>query len=225
MNTFERINAVVGYIESNITNEIDYAKAAEITCCPKNQFQRFFAYITEITLSEYIRRRRLTLSAYELQQNKLKVIDIALKYGYDSHTSFARAFREFHGFSPSKARNKRMGFNVYPKLTFQVQFFYLERDESKVAVLGKIEFFELPVFRMIGKMVVNGGGENPVPALWKKCFEEDTFGVLENKTLVVDYSFGWSAEAYAKDLAFDAVEGTINYFCPCKRINKLNLKI
>ncbi len=298
MNTFERINAVVDYIESNITYEIDYAKAAEIACCPKNQFQRFFAYITEITLSEYIRRRRLTLCAYELQKNKLKVIDIALKYGYDSHASFARAFREFHGFSPSKARNKSMVFNVYPKLTFQVQNFNLERGASKVAVLGKIEFFELPAVRMIGKMVVNGGGENPVPALWKKCFEEDTFGVLENKTPVVDYyvgwmgeycqetgtftyiagmlmpagtpvpegfdyrdlsgcmvgngyingdfangdvfchshdltvsgigengyepdySFGWSAEAYSKDLAFDAEEGTINYFCPCKKMNK-----
>lgn len=298
MNAFERINEVINYIENNITEEIDYDKASKIACCPKNQFQRFFSYIAEITLSEYIRRRRLTLCAFELQQNKLKVVDVAFKYGYNSHTSFTRAFKDFHGLSPSKARNKSAVFNIYPKLTFQIQNFNSERGESKLAVLGKIEFLELPAARMIGKKVINGGGENPVPALWEKCFKENTFHELEFNVPVVeygigwmgeynsetgtftyiagmlmpsgtivpegfdyrdlpsctvangyingsfangdvfchshdltvggiiqngyepDYSYGWSAEAYAKDLPFDAEEGTLNYFCPCKKVNK-----
>ena len=76
MNAFERMNAVINYIEENITEEIDYKQAAPIACCPLNQFQRFFAYITEITLTEYIRRRRLTLSAFELQKGKLKVMEV-----------------------------------------------------------------------------------------------------------------------------------------------------
>jgi len=295
LNAFERMNEVIDYIEDNIAGEIDYVKAAEIACCPKNQFQRFFSYITDMSLSEYIRRRRLTLCAFDLQKNKSKVIDIALKYGYDSHTSFTRAFRDFHGISPSKARNKGVVFNIYPKLTFQPQNLNKQRSGNKVAVLGKIEFIKLPAVRMIGKKVINGGGENPVPGLWQKCFEENTLDVLEYNMPVVeyyigwmgeydnetgkftyiagmlmpagtpvpdgfdyrdlppclvgngyingdfangdvfrhsheltvggivengyapDYSYGWSAEAYAKDLSFEAEEGTINYFCPCKK--------
>lgn len=298
MNTFERMNAVIDYIESSIITEIDYDKASEIACCPKNQFQRFFSFVTEITLSDYIRRRRLTLCAFELQDTEAKIIDIAMKYGYDSHASFTRAFREFHGISPSKSRNKGSVFNIYPKMTFQIQNFDSERGKSKMAVLGKIEFINLPACRIIGIKTLNGGGENPVHALWEKCFSENTLSVLERLTPVVDYwigwmgeydpettkftyiagmlmpsattvpegfdyrdlqpclvgngyingdfenggvfmhsheltvegimkngyepdySNGWSAEVYAKDLSFEAEEGTINYFCPCRKVNK-----
>lgn len=158
MNTFARMNKVINYIEENITEEIDYETAAAIACCSKNQFQRFFSYITDISLSEYIRRRRLTLSAFELQQNKWKVIEIANKYGYDSHASFTRAFREYHGISLTEAWNKGVVFTIFPKLTFHVQDFHLERGESNMAVLGKIEFADLPAVRMIGIKVINGGG-------------------------------------------------------------------
>ena len=96
LNTFHRMNAVIDFIEANLIGEIDYKQAAQIAACPINQFQRFFAYITNITLSDYIRRRRLTLCAFELQENKDKVIDIAIKYGYSSPSSFSRAFRYFH---------------------------------------------------------------------------------------------------------------------------------
>jgi AraC family transcriptional regulator len=69
LNAFERMNEVIDYIEEHMAGEIDYGKAAEIAGCSKNQFQRFFSYITDISLSEYIRRRRLTLCAFDLQQN------------------------------------------------------------------------------------------------------------------------------------------------------------
>ena len=178
MNTFERMNAVIDYIEANLTHEISLKKAADIACCPQNQFQRIFSYLTEITITEYIRRRRLTLSAYDLQKGGITIIDVALRYGYDSHTSFTRAFKEFHGITPSIARNKSTVFNIFPRLTFQPQIFNKERSDNKLAVLGKLEFIDLPAVRMIGKIVTNGGGENPVPELWEKCFRENTFDVL-----------------------------------------------
>lgn len=298
MNTFQIMNEVINYIEDNITGNIDYKKASQIASCPINQFQRFFAYITNITLSEYVRRRRLTLCAFELQGSKVKIIDVALKYGYDSHSSFSRAFRDFHKISPTQARSKSAVFNTFPKLSFRVPDLELDinfkKGMKRMAVLGKIEFFNLPPVRIIGKEVLNGGVENPVPELWSKCFKEDVFKELETLSpemdyyigwmgeykretgkftyiaglfmpintpvpngfqyrdlsacmvgmgwingdfengevftrshdLTVggiqangyepDYSQGWSAEVYAKDLSFDATEGTINYICPCK---------
>lgn len=131
MNTFQRMNDVINYIEVNMTNEIDYKKASQIAACPISLFQRFFVYITNITLSEYIRRRRLTLCAYELQENRDKIIDIALKYGYDSHSSFSRAFRDFHGISPSQARYKEVSLNIFPKLTFHVPDMNLDISYKK----------------------------------------------------------------------------------------------
>lgn len=204
MNAFERMNAVIDYLESNITDEINYMKAAEIAGCSKNQLQRLFSYLTDTTISEYIRRRRLTLSAFELQQCKVKVIDVATKFRYDSHASFARAFREFHGIAPSEARNKSKVFTIYPKLTFQTQNLNKERSGSKMAILGKLEMMELPAVRMIGKPVINGGGDNPVPALWEKCFEENTLEVLEKGSPVVDYYIGWMGE-------FNRETGTFTY--------------
>ena len=119
MNTFNRMNEVINYIEANMAGDIDYKKVAQIAACPINQFQRFFAYITNIPLSEYMRRRRLTLCAFELQENKEKVIDIALKYGYEFPSSFSRAFREFHRITPTQASDKGAVFNIFPKLSFQ----------------------------------------------------------------------------------------------------------
>ena len=103
-----------------------------------------------------MRLRRLTVSAFELQNSNLKVIDIAVKYSYDSHASFARAFREFHGVSPSQARSKRAIFNIYPRMVFQVQNFEKESRGFRMAALGNIEIIRLPASRMIGIKVING---------------------------------------------------------------------
>ena len=83
MDWVKRMNEAIGYIEEHITEEIDYAEVAR-SHCSVYHFQRMFPFITNVSLSEYIRRRRLTLAAYELQNSDIKVIDLALKYGYDS---------------------------------------------------------------------------------------------------------------------------------------------
>jgi AraC-like DNA-binding protein len=79
-----------------------------------------FPFITGLPLSEYIRRRRLTLAAFELQTTNIKVIDIAVKYGYNSPDTFTRAFKNLHGVTPISARNKHITLKAYPKMTFSV---------------------------------------------------------------------------------------------------------
>jgi AraC family transcriptional regulator len=88
----ERMNAAIGYIEENLTGEIDFNEAAKRAYCSLFHFQRMFFAIIGVTPAEYTRRRRLTLAARELTSTNDKVIDIALKYGYDSPDSFTRHY-------------------------------------------------------------------------------------------------------------------------------------
>ena len=94
----------IDYIEANLTEEIDYEKVAAESFSSSYHFQRVFSILCGYTLGEYIRLRRLSLAGAELANGKEKVIDIALKYGYDSPDSFAKAFHKFHGITPSQAR-------------------------------------------------------------------------------------------------------------------------
>lgn len=95
------ISKAIDYIEEHITEPTDYARAAKEACSSPFNFQRVFALLCGYTLGDYVRMRRLTLAGEELLSTDAKVIDVALKYGYDSPESFSRAFTRFHGVSPS----------------------------------------------------------------------------------------------------------------------------
>ena len=98
------ISKAIDYIEEHITEPTDYARAAKDACSSPFNFQRVFALLCGYTLGDYVRMRRLTLAGEELLSTDAKVIDVALKYGYDSPESFSRAFTRFHGVSPSAVR-------------------------------------------------------------------------------------------------------------------------
>ena len=98
------ISKAIDYIEEHITEPTDYARAAKEACSSPFNFQRVFALLCGYTLGDYVRMRRLTLAGEELLSTDAKVIDVALRYGYDSPESFSRAFTRFHGVSPSAVR-------------------------------------------------------------------------------------------------------------------------
>lgn len=120
MDVSQRLNAAIAYVEQHITEELDYQKLVRLAGCSAYNFQRMFSFIADISIVEYIRRRRLTLAALELQQSDIKVIDLALKYGYDSPVSFARAFQAFHGVTPSEAKKSNVSLRLFPPITFQI---------------------------------------------------------------------------------------------------------
>lgn len=114
------LNEAVDYIEQHLDDRIDLDRVAQIACCSTFHFQRMFSYIADVPLSEYIRRRRMTRAAFELQDGSEKIIDIALKYGYDSPTAFNRAFRSIHGVAPSTAKAKGIPLKAYPPISFKL---------------------------------------------------------------------------------------------------------
>jgi len=115
-----RMSLALSYVEDNLTGEIDQAVLAKIACCSAYNFYRMFSFITDVSLPEYIRRRRLTLAAIELQSSNVKVLDVALKYGYDSPVSFSRAFQVLHGVTPTEARSDGVTLKAYPRISFQI---------------------------------------------------------------------------------------------------------
>jgi len=120
MEWLTKMNGAIDYIETNITGKIDYMKAASIACCSLSRFQNVFLFITDITPSEYARRRRMALSAEELLNSKIKIIDLSYKYGYESPEAYTRSFKAFHGISPSDVR-KFGKYIEYPRISFQLQ--------------------------------------------------------------------------------------------------------
>ena len=110
----------LAYIEEHLTEEIDYEEVAKQSFSSSFHFQRVFSILCGYTLGEYIRNRRLTLAGAELQSENAKVIDVALKYGYESPDSFAKAFQKFHGILPSQARREKAMLKAFTRLSIQV---------------------------------------------------------------------------------------------------------
>ncbi len=126
------MNEAIKYIEDNLDKSIDYEITARFICCSVGEFQRIFSILTGVSLSEYIRRRRLTLAACDLQNSNEKVIDIAFKYGYDSHASFTRAFRKLHNTSPSLARKEGVILRTYPRISFNFMVQGIKEIDYKI---------------------------------------------------------------------------------------------
>lgn len=167
MDWLDRMNKAMDYIEANLANEISYDKIAQLACCTTYHFQRMFPFITGITLSEYIRRRRLTLAAFELQTTDVKVIDVAMKYGYESQAAFTRAFKNLHRVMPISARDSGVSLKAYPRMTFQIS---IKGDiEMNYRIMGKQAF---KLFGVVGNIDTQLNPFMAVPKFCKKCDED-----------------------------------------------------
>ena len=100
------IRNAICYIEDHLTKDIDVNEIASKAFVSSFYFQKIFHVLCGFTVGEYIKNRRLTLAAQELCSTDIRVLDAALKYGYSSPDSFAKAFTKFHGITPSQAREK-----------------------------------------------------------------------------------------------------------------------
>ena len=105
MSIIKSFNSTIDYIETVLEDEIDEKKITHLSGYSYAIFSRLFSILTETTLSEYLRGRKLTEAAIALRDTDEKVIDIAFRFGYESSDSFGTAFKNFHGFTPSEVRN------------------------------------------------------------------------------------------------------------------------
>ena len=174
MEWIERLNDAIRYIEEHLTDKIDYEQLGRIACCSSYHFQRMFAYMAGVPLSEYIRRRRMSLAAVDLQGKSMKILDVAAKYGYNSPTSFNRAFQSVHGIAPSAVKNEGTSVKSFPPVTFKITVKGVEemnyRIETKEAfrILG----VSVPLYKEIEKNFTI------IPSKWQEISENGTLQKL-----------------------------------------------
>lgn len=168
MEWLKKLGAAIDYVEANLDKEISYKEAARIACCSPCYFQRVFSYISGITLSEYIRRRKMTQAAFDLQRADCKVMDVALKYGYSSPTAFNRAFRKVHGIAPTEAKAAGCTVQAYPPIHLAIELTGANAMAYHITEKGPI--------RLVGIRIplTEDMEENwkRVPAFWKSTVRE-----------------------------------------------------
>ena len=119
MDWADRMNQAMGYVEAHLAGEVDEGQISRIVACSAAAFRSAFAQTAGIPFSEYLRRRRLSMAAWELQNTDRKVVDVALKYGYESPDAFRVAFKRLHGIAPSEVRKPGASIAFHCKLRFE----------------------------------------------------------------------------------------------------------
>jgi AraC family transcriptional regulator len=203
MDWLDKFNTVIDYIEKNLDAEIEYKTLARLACCSEFHFSRMFSSLVGISLSEYIRRRRLTKAAFEIQTGNKKIIDIALKYGYESPDAFTRAFRLLHGITPIAAKENGAKLKAYPRLSFQITIrgdvemeYRIENIDFKVRFVGKgfqvktsSAFKKIP--ELLRKAKKDGLQQKMVDMSWEnpKCSLQSLVGVCGTEAAIMDEEF------------------------------------
>ncbi|MFS0614467.1 helix-turn-helix domain-containing protein [Bacillus subtilis] len=212
MDWLQRMNRAIDYIEDNLENKIEYEQIARIALCSVYQFQRMFSFVLGIPLSEYIRRRRLTLAAFDLKNRDNKVIDIALKYGYETPESFSRAFQNLHGLTPTSARNVGSQLKAYPRISFQIilkgvvemDYRIEKRDAFQVFGLEDIYNYE---------NIANQQGVS-IPEFWQNIGKNGEFNKLEQSVIGDWRREGEFSNELGAVFAYDSYKFTSNTTFP-----------
>ncbi|MCB5235570.1 AraC family transcriptional regulator [Niallia circulans] len=205
MDWLDRMNNVLDYIEENLEEEIDYKQLAKIAYCSEFHFSRMFASISGISLSEYIRRRRLTLAAFELQKSDKRILEIANMYGYESADAFSRAFKKLHGIKPSECRQQGTQLKAFPKISFQLSIkgdtemeYRIENLDFELRIIGKSNSVKTSrAFKTIptiwSKAKKDGFMQELIDLSWEnpKCSLEGILGVCGKEAAIMDEAFNY----------------------------------
>ncbi|MCM1166333.1 MAG: AraC family transcriptional regulator [Lachnospiraceae bacterium] len=158
----------IDYIEDNLTEPLDIGDIARRMNLSPFYYQKLFTIICGFPAGEYIRNRRLALAGSELARSDARVIDIALKYGYDTPEGFTRAFVKFHGVSPSAAK-KGAPIRSFARLSVTVSM--------KGGSVMDYKIVKKEAFRVLEKKIscsVNGNSNVEIPKFWDKCRADGT---------------------------------------------------
>lgn len=174
MNYIKEIQKAIEYIEENLEQEINFEKVAKEIGMSSFYFHRIFSAILGISPTTYIRNRRLTRAAEEISKNNDNIIDIALKYGFESHEAFSRSFKNFHGIVPKMAKTNGNELKSYSKANFDFDI-----NSSKI-LNYRIEDREIikvgAIFRSF-----NIENKSEIPKFWEELKNNERLEEISNK--------------------------------------------
>ena len=176
--SIQLMQQAICYMEEHICENISYAEVAKSVHMSSYNFHRTFSFITGMTANEYIRNRRLTLAATELQTTDIAVIDVAYKYGYESPESFSKAFSRFHGVTPRQAKQKGTKLRLFNPLVIKIIL------EGGNVMDYRIEHRESQRFLALVKAFpnesINDDNDHSIPDFWTECFDKDLIGPMKS---------------------------------------------
>jgi AraC family transcriptional regulator len=152
----QRWNQAIALVEEQLRGEVDVAEMARVTLTSEYHFRRVFSALAGMPVSEYVRRRRLTVATAEVVEGRRSVLDVAVRYGYGSGDAFTRAFKAMHGITPAQARRPGAVLRTQPRLTFHLTI------EGATTVHHRIE--RTPALRIVGRRTripLRYHGDNP----------------------------------------------------------------
>ncbi|MFF5994656.1 AraC family transcriptional regulator [Lysinibacillus sp. KU-BSD001] len=162
MSWIESIQKAIYFIEQHLLDDVTLEQIAQEANASVFHFQRVFYILTDMSITDYIRRRRLTLAAQEIMDTHIKVIDLAYKYGYDSPEAFTKAFRKQHNVTPSEARKMQKPLQSYNRLVIQVSL--KGAEPMKYKIVEKEKFQVVGVKRTYS--CKNGENTREIPLFW-----------------------------------------------------------
>ena len=194
MDFFERMEKVFNYIEDNLEEDIDISSLAGFLGINADTFKRTFVLIYGIPISEYIKKRKLSVCVKDLK--KMSVLDVAIKYGYNTTNGFSLAFKNFHGFSPSEYKTgmKLNAFLPFSRKTINEKFVnYSIEKFNKLILYGEKICCQIKDIKSTAK------------SLWKKFLDSKTS--YNERIGVVEYLNDQKANYWAcSDMFFDGAE-------------------
>lgn len=194
MNYYESLNNVINEIEENLTEKIEYKDLAKIIGTSSYTLQRIFAFLTGITLTEYIRKRRLSKAAEELLSTDIKIIDLAIRYQYDSPISFSNAFKKMHGVSPQNLRKNNTKIKAFPKIEFKPVIDTLDELEYRIINRDKQKLYGITTG------IIKWPNEKSVKNLFEKARKEKILDFIINNSTGKELYYGVSKDFYDNEL-------------------------
>lgn len=195
MNYYENLNNVIDIIEENLTEKIDYKKLAKIVGTSSYTLQRIFAFLTGITLTEYIRKRRLSKAAEELLSTDIKIIDLALKYQYDSPISFSNSFKKMHGISPQTLRKNNTSIKTFPKIEFKPTIETIDELEYRVINLNKQRLYGITTG------IIHEDDSKAIRDLYDKARKEKILDFIIENSNGKELYYGASIDIYNDEIS------------------------
>ncbi|MGL5684193.1 MAG: AraC family transcriptional regulator [Vagococcus fluvialis] len=168
--------AVINYIEEHLEENIDMKKIEQLAKVSEYNFQKIFSILSGLTLGDYIRKKRLSKSLYDLRETDEKIIDIAFKYGYSSSESYSRAFQQLFNISPSKARKEQLELTIFPKLSIRVQI--KGGVQMNYSITNKPDMMITGIKESYPNIAV---GQASIPNFWDRFNESDLFTQVINE--------------------------------------------
>lgn len=178
MSGYTMLQQAINYMEEHLLDDISYESVAKQVHMSAYEFHRAFSFMSDMTVSTYIRNRRLSLAGQEMLTPGAKVTDVAMKYGYDTPESFTKAFTRFHGVAPSHAKNVGAGLKLFNPLVIKIK---MEGGSVMNYRMEKVEGFRLlALVRTFQNDIVNEPGNHDIPDFWGECHEKKLLEPIRN---------------------------------------------